>query len=375
MKTDFAIIGAGVVGCAIARELSLRHPKKKIVVLEKLAGPGLETSRFNSGVLHSGLHQNPSFLKSKLVQGGGELAAKYVKANGLPILNCGMIIAVSRQALQEGLYREWKLLLHLLRRGRAQGVKFKFLTGWGVRKLEPRLRTLGGIFIPNVQVIDPLQFVQALHTDAKNNGVRFLFGNPVLKIKMLADKYEVSAGRERIISQAIINAAGLYADDVARLAGFSSYKIYPWRGEYYEVISEKRKWVSRLIYPATPSNSPGKGIHFSPRVDGQLFIGPNARLVPKKNYYTEDKTPVDIFLKAAQKFFPEITAGDLRWAYSGIRPKLTDKAEETDFIIELDRKSPPFVNLIGIESPGLASSMAIAKYVAEILPPGAVSRS
>ena len=112
-----------------------------------------------------------------------------------------------------------------------------------------------------------------------------------------------------------------------------------------------------------PPYYPGKGIHLGPRVDGRLFIGPNARPVPIKNYYEEDKTPPEVFLKAAKRFLPQLEVEDLKWAYSGIRPKTTDDTKENDFIISLDRQSPPMVNLIGIESPGLASAMAIGQYV------------
>jgi len=122
-----------------------------------------------------------------------------------------------------------------------------------------------------------------------------------------------------------------------------------------------------LVYPAVSKKSPSKGIHFSPRTDGRLFIGPNARSVPAKDYYEEDKTPVEVFLKHAIKYLPCLTKDDLVWAYSGIRAKITPDAEESDFIINVDSISPTFVNLIGIESPGLASAMAIAEYVHELL--------
>lgn len=364
---DIAIIGAGVVGCAIARQLSLQYPNKKIIVLEKLLGVAQETSGLNSGVLHSGLHQNPDFLKSKLAQEGSRLAAEYHIGKKIPIISCGMMIAVSGEAIKSGLWREVGSLWSLIRSGRAQGIKFKFMTARGLRKMEPNIKALGGIFIPDVWVIDPVRFVKALQRDAKKNGVRFFFNREVTGVQKDYGQYTLLARFEQFTAKTVINAAGLYADEIAKLAGFPGYKIYPWRGEYYEIVGDKQNLTRRLIYPATPKNSPSKGIHLSPRVDGKLFIGPNARPVPTKDYYTQDKTPVEVFLKAAQKFFPQVKAEDLRWAYSGIRPKLTNVADESDFSIKIDQYVPTWINLVGIESPGLASSMAIGKYVAKLI--------
>jgi len=363
LRFDFVIIGAGVVGCAIARELSLKNPNKKIAVLEKLTSVGLETSSRNSGVLHSGIHQNPNFLKSRLAQEGSHLAAEYAKSKNLPILDSGMLVVISFNAIKQGLYREFVSLLDLFKNSRKQKIKLKLLTSRGVRKLAPNIRALGGIFIPDVWVVDSLQFTQTLQKDAEAGGVQFYFKEPVNNINSSGEVYDIVTNNYLIKSPTVINAAGLYADKIANMAGFDRYKIYPWRGEYYEVITEKKNLVKRLVYPATRKDAPSKGIHFSPRVDGRLFIGPNAVSVPRKDYYTENKTPVEVFVKHIQKYVPEITARDLRWAYSGIRPKTTPGAEESDFIINVDSKKPLFVNLIGIESPGLASSIALAKHV------------
>lgn len=367
MRVDFAIIGAGAVGCAIARELSIKYPGKKIVVLEKLSGPGMETSRLNSGVLHTGLHQKPGSLKAKLAFRGNQLAVKYCQTKQLPILHTGMLVVISFQSIRAGLYKEMTSLFELIRRGRAQGIELKFLSPIGIRNLEPNIRGLGGIFIPTVWVIDPTVFVKALYENAQKNGVEFLFENPAVNIEVQSDGYRVHTPNLGLEAKILINAAGLYADKISRLAGHFGYQIYPWRGEYYKIIGKPAGFVKRLVYPAIPANSPGKGIHFSPRVNGELFIGPNARPVPRKNYYTENKTPKEDFLNAVQRFCPSLKPKNLEWAYSGIRAKNSESAEEHDFIIRLDRKSPLLINLIGIESPGLSSSMAIAEYVANLI--------
>ena len=371
VSCEVAIVGGGVVGCAIARHIALTHPHKKIVVIEKLSSVGLETSKFNSGVLHSGLHQVPGSLKARFAFYGSKKAVAYLDSKDLPMLHTGMLVAISKKGVRDGLWREMRSLGALIRRGYAQDVKFKFLTSYGVRKLEPNLEAFGGIFIPNVWVINPTLFVKALYEDACNRNVHFLFSNKVHKIEESRDSHRlrhvICTAREEIEARILINAAGLYADEIAALADVRKYKLFPWRGEYYEVISEKRNLIKRLVYPAIPANSPGKGIHFSPRVDGRLFLGPNARPVPSKDHYDKDKTPKDEFLAVARSFCPDLTADDLAWGYSGIRPKLSDRVEEDDFIISLDGAYPPIVNLVGIESPGLSSAMAIAEYVSAML--------
>jgi glycerol-3-phosphate dehydrogenase len=368
VKADFVVIGAGVVGCAIARELAIKYPEKTIFVLEKAPHACSETSRYNSGVLHSGFHQNPKFLKSKLAERGSRLAVKYAEDKKLSILKCGMMIVLSKDSLL-GTIEEIPSFLNLIKRGFSQDIKFKFLTPKGVKKLEPNILSLGGVFIPDVCVIDPIQFVNFLWQDARRKGVQFHFNHKVREIEFVNfanNDCIVSTSSTSIYASTVINAAGLYADEVASMAGFDDYKVFPWRGEYYEVSRNKRDLVGRLVYPVVSNRYPGKGIHFSPRVDGRLFIGPNARLVPSKNYYTQDKTPVKIFQDHIRHLCPDIHESDLKWAYSGIRPKLTDKPHESDFIISLDKREPQFVNLIGIESPGLSSSMAIAEYVVNL---------
>ncbi|MBI2674540.1 MAG: NAD(P)/FAD-dependent oxidoreductase [Candidatus Yanofskybacteria bacterium] len=363
---DIVIIGAGVVGCAIAREISIRYPNRKIVVLERLGNVGLETSRFNSGVLHSGFHQNPKFLKSRLAREGSRIAVDYMADKGLPILRRGMLIALSGHSIA-GALAEIPSLANMAKRGFNKDLKVRFLTSFGVRKLEPNLKSWGGIFIPEVAVIDPAHLVRALFDDALENGVSFRFNSGVTGIEVLDDTYLVRTGAGYVPCKVIINAAGLYADEISEMAGVSGYTLYPWRGEYYEIIGAKRELIKRLVYPVNPSHYPGKGIHFSPRVDGRLFVGPNARLVPSKNYYTEDKTDVSVFVEQIKRFCPNIRSCDLKWAYSGIRPTLSSAPGELDFIIKVDRLSPKLINLIGIDSPGLSASMAIAKYVCGLL--------
>ncbi|MDP3697790.1 MAG: NAD(P)/FAD-dependent oxidoreductase [Candidatus Taylorbacteria bacterium] len=367
-EADIAIIGAGVVGCAIARILGFLHGNKKIVVIEKRSMPGLETSLLNSNVIHSGLHEPAGSFKGKFAREGSKLIIDYMLQRSLPIYKSGMIIAIPRNHLFTGLSDKLSSFIHLMRRGKEQMIDLKILTYWGIKRYEPNIEAIGGIFIPNVWIISVGDLVYSLYSDAISKGVEFYFNSGVTGLEVRSNKYQIITSGLKINTRTVINAAGLYADQIAAMAGFS-YQLEFWRGEYYEVIGGKNKLVKRLIYPVVPAVFPSKGIHFSPRVNGRLFIGPNARLVPLRNYYNEDITPREVFHDAVYPFCPKIKPEDLRWAYSGIRPKIKNWESDSDFKIKLDCSDPPFLNLIGIESPGLTSSMAIAAYVEKLLKP------
>jgi len=218
-----------------------------------------------------------------------------------------------------------------------------FVTPSGLHVWEPTLHACCGIIIPSVSVIDPRIFVQSLRADSQAAGAEFEFNNRVIGIDEDAATYIVTTDRQRIGARCLINAAGLNADDIAALAlGYKKYNICPVRGEYYEVISpEKKSLIGRLVYPALPPRATGKGIHFSPRPNGQLFVGPNETAIQDKTDYTSCKTPPSVFVEALQKFLPTLEEDDLKWSYSGIRPcVMIDAERKSDFIIAVDRDPP-----------------------------------
>lgn len=368
---DIGILGAGVVGCAIARELAQqsRHTALRIVVLDKHAGAGEETSRRNSGVLHSGIHEAPTSLKARLAREGSALAVAYALERKLPLLQTGMLIAISGQDIRRGLWREVLSLQRLWLNARRTKTRVSFVMASGLRALEPHLRAFCGIVIPSVSVIDSPAFVRSLRVDAESAGADFAFNNQVVRIETHTSGYMVTTDRQTIRAACVINAAGLHADDMAALAiGHRKYVISPVRGEYYEIVTaEKKNLITRLVYPALPRHAVGKGIHFSPRPNGQMFVGPNAVPIDDKTDYTSRKTPPGVFLEALRKFLPSLEERDLSWAYSGIRPRVAaGGGNEHDFVIAMDREDPPLVNLIGIESPGLSAALAIARHVVKL---------
>lgn len=367
---DVGIIGAGVVGCAIARELVQGRWVKalRIVVVEKHEKEGEETSRRNSGVLHSGIHERPFSFKGRLAREGSALAVSYALRHDIPLLRTGMVIAISWEDVRRGLWREMSTLRRLWFNAWRTKTKVTFVTSSGLRVWEPNLRACCGIVIPSVSVIDAHAFVRSLKTDAEANGVTFAFNHHVVGIEADATGYVVTTDSRNIRVASLINAAGLHADEVAALASFTrNYTIRPFRGEYYEVVTENRTLAGRLVYPALPPHAVGKGIHFGPRPDGRVFVGPNAVRIEDRTDYTSRKTPPGLFVEAMQKFLPALEERDLRWAYSGIRPcVIAGNGEKSDFIIAADCEDPPLINLVGIESPGLSAALAIARYVRDL---------
>jgi L-2-hydroxyglutarate oxidase LhgO len=249
-----------------------------------------------------------------------------------------MIIAISWEDIRRGLWREVSTLRRLWFNAWKTKTEVRFMTASALHAWEPHLHACIGIAIPSVSVIDSQGFVQALKTDSETTGTEFAFNNRVIAIDTDTDVYVVSTERQTIRAGCLINAAGLHADEVAALAlPHKKYTIRPLRGEYYEVVApEKKRLIGRLVYPALPPQATGKGIP-------------------------------GVFVEALQKFLPALNEGDLRWAYSGIRPRvMTGGVGKSDFIVAVDREDPPLINLIGIESPGLSAALALARHVGDL---------
>lgn len=368
-RYDIAIIGAGIVGCATARELTHAFPGRSIVVIERRQGPGLETSSASSGVIHSGLHLPPESWKARLARSGRRLVLDACARYGVRMNHCGMHVVVAAGDVPH-LWSEVRSFRELLRRARAQGVTCSTITPWQVRKHEPAIRCLFGIRIPDVTVIDVPALVRALANDAAQHGVTFRYSAPVEHI-VTDDRTQRLALHEGLISaRVVVNAAGLGATRIAALAGFPHHRVKLYRGEYYEVVDpEIRDAVRGLVYPVYRPGSPGLGIHLTKTVDGRLLVGPNAQEIDEPEDVVRNRTPPEAFLGAVRPFLSELRLEHLRYSHAGIRTKRDDGTSEPDFSIELDRADPPLVNCIGIESPGITASLAIAERITALLAP------
>src|SRR5262249_21732855 len=205
-----------------------------------------------------------------------------------------------------------------------------------------------------VSVIDPRAFVQSLKNDSEATGAEFAFNNRVIGIDQDAATYIVTTDRQRIHAGRLINAAGLNADDIAALAlRYKKYTICPVRGEYYELVSpDKKSPIGRLVYPALPPQATGKGIHFSPRPNGQLFVGPNEMAIQAKTASPTHKPPPGVFAEPLKKSLPPLEKSDREWASSETRPCVMASPGRKSYFITAEKKeNPPLINLIGIESP------------------------
>src|SRR4029079_87907 len=221
MKTyDIGIVGAGVVGCAIARELAGRRWQRplRIITGERHERVAEETSGRNSGVLHSGIHERPGSLKARLAREGSAMAVAYAERRNIPLLRTGMVIAIAREDIRRGLWREASMLRRLWLNAWRSHIRMSFVTPSGLRTLEPHLRASCGIVIPSVCVIDSPAFVHSLQQDSEASGVEFAFTNRVIGIEDDGSAYLITTDRQKLRATCLINAAGLHADDIAALA-------------------------------------------------------------------------------------------------------------------------------------------------------------
>jgi glycerol-3-phosphate dehydrogenase len=203
--------------------------------------------------------------------------------------------------------------------------------------------------------------MDSLLREAEVAGTKFFFDSEVIEIRVTPSHHVIQTKQRTFEARTLINSSGLAAHEISQMSGGPNYGIEIIRGDYYELCGGIERWgIRTLVYPAMPSHSRSKGIHFGPRTDGRLYIGPSATPVSQP-------APKSVFLEAARKFLPEIRDDDLAWAYSGIRPKRPAHDGSSDFIIRLERQTPPLINLIGIDSPGLSASMGIARYVSEMI--------
>jgi L-2-hydroxyglutarate oxidase LhgO len=357
---DVCIVGAGgIVGSAIARELAAHG--LSVAGLEKNSGACRETSGLNSRVIHSGFHEAPGTLKSDLAREGSPAIIRYAEEHRVGLLRAGMLIAIPHGGIRAGLWREAGALWNLWRQGRRQGIPFHFvMTGGAIRRIAP-IHALGGLFIPSVCVVDVERLQESMSGDARAAGANVFYNQEVIGIEVAGSHHVIQTNGDQVEARVLINSAGLHAHEISKMAGGPQYEIEFIRGDYYELKGGIEKWgIRTLVYPAMPPRSRSKGIHFGPRTDGRLYIGPSA---------TPPSQPAGkaVFLDAARRFIPNISDEDLEWAYFGLRPKRTAPANKADFTIRLERSDPPFINLIGIDSPGLSASMGIARYVAKLL--------
>jgi glycerol-3-phosphate dehydrogenase len=355
MEFDAAIIGCGVSGANIARRLSAYNIKT--VILEKAADVSFGTSKANSGIIHGGFHHNKKYLKARLEMQGSLMFDQLRRELNFPFRRCGIVVA----ALHE---EEMKVVEHLYLQGVENGViGIELCSRHRILELEPKLSedAVGGLYAPGGGIIEPYRFVFALVESALKNGVQLLTNFKVNEAGRNGDFWTIRAedGRE-IKSRYVINSAGLFADEVSKIFGAEEFTISARKGEYFLLDRLTKACPSKVVFPVPTSVS--KGMLVIPTVEGTALVGPTADAVEDKADFSTTSQHLERILVSGKTMIPSLSQNDVITSFAGLRPYLGE-----DFYIEASAKVPAFVQVAGIQSPGLTASPAIGEYVKNIL--------
>lgn len=363
-EADVIVIGAGIVGLAIATEIS--NNARRVFVFDKNRTYGLETSSHNSEVIHAGIYYPENSLKAQLCVEGNRRLYEICKKYEVNHKCLGKIIVAADE-------KETLEIERLFKQGLLNGATgLKLLSRVDIKKLEPRVEAVAGLYSPSTGILDSYGLMRVLYGTAQEKGVWFAFNSEVIGIEKKSDGYEVRIQDREGISSVntgiVINSAGLNCEKIARLAGINinkaGYKIYYCKGEYFSLDGGIGRVVHRLVYPV-PEQA-GVGVHITLSLDGILRLGPSVRYVDNIDYAVDESSKAD-FYRAVHRYLPSVKMDDLIPDFAGIRAKLQGPEEKfRDFVIkeESDKGLPGLINLLGIESPGLTASPAIAKSVA-----------
>ncbi|GHV63209.1 FAD/NAD(P)-binding oxidoreductase [Spirochaetia bacterium] len=352
---DVAIIGCGVSGANIARRLSAYTIKTAI--LEKAADVSFGTSKANSGIVHGGFHHNKKYLKARLEIQGNLMFDQLRRELDFPFKRCGIIVA----ALHED---EMKSVEQLYMQGVENGViGIELCSRERILELEPKLSqdTVGGLYAPGGGMVEPYRFVFALVESAMKNGVHLYTDFKVTVAQHEADLWTVHAEDGRTVkARYVINAAGLYADEVSKTFGGEEFTIKARKGEYFLMDRLTKACPGRVVFPVPTAVS--KGMLVIPTVEGTVLVGPTADAIDDKTDYSTTAGQLEQIFDSGKTMIPSLSRNDVITSFAGIRPIL-----EEDFYIEPSKKAPAFVQVAGIQSPGLTASPAVGEYVKDLL--------
>ncbi len=353
---DVAIIGAGTTGASIARLLSAYN--LSVALVERWQDVSFGVSKANSGIIHAGFHHNPSTLKARLEVQGNFMFDRLQSELGFPFRRVGiLVVAFSPEEL--------KIVESLYDRGIANGVPQLEIVGRErILELEPKLNgdTVGGLWAPTGGIIEPYRFVFALVENARKNGVKLFTDWKLTAAQRAGGHWQLISEQGEILeARRVVNAAGLYADEVSAMFGAEEFHIIPRKGEEFLMDHNAPGFPNHVIFPVPAKNS--KGVLVIPTVEGTMMVGPTAVEIEEKDDLSTTPDNLHRVFALAARMVPAISKRDIITSFAGLRPTLPGD----DFYIDISQKAPGLVQAAGIQSPGLTAAPAIAEYVRNLL--------
>ncbi len=373
LHVDITIVGAGVIGLAAACAASGRG--RQVVLIDREPGPGRQTSSRNSEVIHAGIYYPSGSLKARLCVEGARMLYAFCEEHQVPFRRIGKVIVAATSHEEEAVEK-------LLKKGLENGAEgLSMLTKKELKEREPYVNGLSALYSPNTGIIDTHILIKRLEALALGRGCSILYRTKLAGIERTPGGYACwvegpASERYPFQTSAVVNAAGLQADTVAALAGIdidkAAYRIFPVKGHYFRVRGSKQSLVNGLVYPSPEKKLTGLGIHVTKDLSGSVRLGPDARYVDTIDYDVNPALAAD-FIRGVRTLLPFLVEDDLQPDMAGIRPKIQPPGGDVrDFVIshEADRGLFGLISLIGIESPGLTSCLAIGDMVRILLEEG-----
>lgn len=391
---DVVVIGAGIVGLSTARALLVASPGLRVLVVEKEAGIAAHQTGRNSNVVHSGIYYPPGSLKARYAIEGGRALEAYCGERNLPFSMTGKVIVATDEEQRPALAK-------LAVRGLEHGLAVREMTPAELAEREPHVRAVGALLVPSTAVTDFPAVAAAYRADVEAAGGQLLLSSAVTEISTTASEVVVTTAEGRAVgARILVNCAGLHSDRIAALAGdIPPAHILPFRGEYYEVVPQRRDLVRALVYPVPDPRFPFLGVHLTRGIDGGIHAGPNAVLALRREGYRRwSSTPSELadlarfrgtwalarrywrtgmgeyarslwrpaFVRALQRLVPELTADDLIPSTPGVRAQAVgrDGTLLDDFLIS---EGPHSIHVLNAPSPAATASLPIGEHVAQLV--------
>ena len=357
------------MGCAVARAVSRRW--SDVFLVEQMPKLGMGASTRNSGVIHSGIYYPKGSLKARHCVEGNRLSYEFCEKHNVPHRKTGKLVVAANA------HEEHELEV-LAQRGLDNGVEGLTIVGpKEIQAREPHVRGTAALDVPSTGILSAEDLVRTHARLAVEKGANIVTHAKVVALTPTpgAVRVDLEIGdegdvqKESIEARCVVNAAGLFADEIAAMLGNKSWRIYPVRGEYCEIRGPRSNLINSLVYPLPHHDGLSLGVHFTKTLWGTLLLGPTATYVESKDNYERGRLPIRDFAESAKTLLPEVEERDLQLGYSGLRPKLVPPTGKgiADFVITRDPAVPQAIHLVGMESPGLTAASSVANYVYQLV--------